>query len=221
MFFKFGTPERLSSLNVSNGNSERRRARIAIIDDEPFTRADALRASGFDLIEIGDISSIENVASYPIIVCDIRGVGATFKSKFEGAHVISEIRNTYPDKYIIAFTGMTYDATYNAKLAKADVSATKDVDTEAWAQILDTAIKEVSNPVRRWIRFRSHLLARDVDLYEVFQLEQAFIKSINIGDSSRLVTVTKNSTFSKETKELIISFAANAVAQLIQGVANS
>ena len=57
MYFTFGSPKKLSSLSdlVSTQGADRRRARIAIIDDEPFTRADALRASGFDLIELGDI----------------------------------------------------------------------------------------------------------------------------------------------------------------------
>lgn len=217
MFFKIGTPERLASLSATNPSLERRRSRVAVIDDEPFIRADALRASGFDLIEIGDISSIESVANYPIVVCDIKGVGVKFKSKFEGAHVIAEIRNTYPDKYLIAFTGMTFDATYNAKLAKADISATKDVDTEAWTQILDSAIKEVSDPTRRWLRFRKHLLAQDIDLYDVFLLEQAFIKSIKNRDQTQLINASRDTPISKETKELIVAFSASAVSQLIQG----
>ena len=154
MYLQLGTPKKLSDLKFSTliESVERRGTRIAVIDDEPFTRAAALRASGFDLIELGDIRSIESVSSYSVIICDIRGVGATFESKFEGAHVISEIRKIFPDKYLIAFTGMTYDATYNDKLAKADVSATKDIDTEAWTQILENGIREVTDPTRRWLR---------------------------------------------------------------------
>jgi hypothetical protein len=219
MFITFGSPQKLASLNDGIGvnGQERRRARIAVIDDEPFTRADSLRASGFDLIEIGDIKSIDMIVGYPVVICDIRGVGTAFQSRFEGAHVLAEIRATYPDKYLIAFTGMTYDATYNSKLAKADVSATKDMDAEAWTQILSTAVKEVSDPVRRWLRFRKHVLESNVDLYSVFKLEQAFIKSIERKDQSYLTNETASGPFSKETKELVMTFAATAVSQLIQG----
>ena len=223
MYFTFGSPKKLSSLSdlVSTQGADRRRARIAIIDDEPFTRADALRASGFDLIELGDIKTIDSVASYPVIVCDIRGVGAAFQSKYQGAHVLAEIRARFPDKYLIAFTGMTYDATYNSKLAKADISATKDIDTEAWSQILETGIKEVTDPVRRWLRFRKHLLEMNIDLYEIFRLEQAFIASIENEDSKLLTDRSSSSPFSKETKELVATFAASAVSQLILGVIGS
>lgn len=219
MFYCIGSPKKLSSLNDKLGvkSVDRRRARIAVIDDEPFTRANALRASGFDLIELGDIKAIDSVMNYPIVVCDIRGVGAAFQSKYEGAHVLAEIRATYPDKYLIAFTGMTYDATYNSKLAKADVAATKDMDSDAWAQVLDTAISEVSDPVRRWLRFRKDLLERHADLYEIFRLEQVFIRAIEQKDQGLLADQSKSGPFSKETKELIASFAASAVAQLIQG----
>lgn len=219
MFLTIGSPKRLSSLRdvASVQGIDRRQTRIAIVDDEPFTRADALRASGFDLIEIGDIRSIDSVARYPIVICDIRGVGAAFQSKYEGAHVISEIRAAYPDKYLIAFTGMTYNANYNSKLAKADISATKDIDTDAWTQILDVAVREVSDPVQRWLRFRKHLLELDADLYEIFQLEQAFIKSIEKKNQKHLTDQSSSGPFSKETKELIATFAASAVAQLIQG----
>ena len=150
-----------------------------------------------------------------MIVCDIRGVGAAFQSKYQGAHVLAEIRARFPDKYLIAFTGMTYDATYNSKLAKADISATKDIDTEAWSQILETGIKEVTDPVRRWLRFRKHLLEMNIDLYEIFRLEQAFIASIENEDSKLLTDRSSSSPFSKETKELVATFAASAVSQLI------
>jgi len=218
MFFTFGNPKRLSSLRDATGipSSDRRQSRIAIVDDEPFTRADALRASGFDLIEIGDIKSIDSVASYPIVICDIRGVGATFQSKYEGAHVIAEIRAAYPDKYLIAFTGMTYNASYNSKLAKADVSATKDIDTDAWTQILDTAVREVSDPVQRWLRFRKHLLETQTDVYEIFQLEQSFIRAIQSRNQKHLTDQGASGPFSKETKELITKFAAIAVSELIK-----
>lgn len=223
MFLKIGTPKKLTDINFMSPaqTAARHGTRIAVIDDDPFLNIDALRASGFNLIELGDIKSIDSITAYSVIICDIKGVGASFGSKFEGAHVISEIRQAYPDKYIIAFTGMIYNATYNVKLAKADFSATKDIDSEAWTKILDIGISEVTDPTKRWLRFRNHLLEKGMDLYDVFCLEQSFIKSIQMRNSKYLEDSTSTSSWSKETKDLITSFAATAVAQLIQGAISS
>ena len=110
MFIHFGKPNKLGDIGQTQLEVAelKRRFDIGVLDDEPFVQANALRAHGFRIVELGgDIKSVEQVASYPIVVCDIKGVGRAFGSKYEGAHVLSEIRKAYPDKYLIAFTGMT------------------------------------------------------------------------------------------------------------------
>lgn len=153
--------------------------RIAIIDDEDFKKSQSLKSHAFNIDEIGDIKTLTEVEVYDIIVCDIHGVGKSFGSRQGGAHVLSEIRKLYPDKYLISYSGAQYDITFNESLSKADSSIAKDAATEDWVEQLETAIKSVGDPKNRWLRFRQRLIeSHDVSAYEVCLLEQAFIKSV-------------------------------------------
>jgi hypothetical protein len=178
-----------------------------------------LRAHGFKITELGgDIKSVDQVAAYPIVICDIRGVGLAFGSRYEGAHVISEIRKAFPDKYLIAFTGMTYDASYNEKLIAADKSTTKDAPIDLWTQLLESGLRSVGDPRERWIRLRATLLTRGVELYDILLLEQAFIKAISERSASSFTERAKKLPFSSEVLDLILKFAAVALLQLISAL---
>jgi hypothetical protein len=110
MFYPIGTPKKLGNLPLTCPEMRilKQKTHIAVIDDEPFHRLEQLRTHGFNITELGDIKAIDQVGSYPIVVCDIKGVGKAFGSPLEGAHVLSEIRKTYPDKYLITFSGATF-----------------------------------------------------------------------------------------------------------------
>jgi hypothetical protein len=153
------------------------------------------------------------------VICDIKGVGAAFGSKYEGAHVLSEIRKAYPDKYLVAFTGMTYDASYNEKLNAADKSATKDTPIEVWTQTLEAGLRAVGDPRERWIRLRPTLLAKGVELYDLLLLEQAFIKSIKERNAKTFSEKMMSLSLSNELLELLGKFAAAALVQLIEAAA--
>lgn len=219
MFFHIGTPLRLSDLGVTLPDTTvlKRWIEIAVLDDEPFIRTEALRTHGFRITELGgDIKSIEQIAMYPIVVCDIRGVGKSFGSRYEGAHVISEIKKSYPDKYLIAYTGMSHDITYNTQLVSADAAATKDAPVDYWTQLLELGLTKVGDPKQRWIRFRSTLLERGVELFDVLELEQAFIKSITRRNSGLLIDKAKRIRIPGEMMDLIAKFSGAALAGLIE-----
>jgi hypothetical protein len=222
MFVPIGRPRQLREVSQTQQDVAdlKRRFDIGVLDDEPFFPASALRAHGFRLVELGgDIKSVEQVAAYPIVICDIKGVGAAFGSKYEGAHVLSEIRKAYPDKYLVAFTGMTYDASYNEKLNAADKSATKDTPIEVWTQTLEAGLRAVGDPRERWIRLRPTLLAKGVELYDLLLLEQAFIKSIKERNAKTFSEKMMSLSLSNELLELLGKFAAAALVQLIEAAA--
>lgn len=215
MFVHFGTPLRLSDLGLTCPELRelKQRVSVAVIDDEPFLKADALRSHGFSITELGgDVKSVDQVMAYPVVVCDIKGVGRAFGSSYEGAHVLSEIRKTFPDKYLISYSGMQYDVSYNHSLSKADASATKDAPAEYWVALLEAALKAVGDPKERWVRFRRTLVDKGLDAFEVFKLEQAFIKSLKARDKSVMV----QAVVPDEVKELVKAFASVALAQIIE-----
>jgi len=75
---------------------------VLIIDDEEFPPTDFLRNNNFRLTQKKDIDNVKDVSEYPIIMCDIRGVGKKLSTDYEGAYLIKEIKQSYPAKRVIA-----------------------------------------------------------------------------------------------------------------------
>ena len=190
---------------------------IAVIDDEKFKDAQALTKNGFRITELGDISDIKSVSEYSIVVCDIRGVGKSFQTKHGAGFVISEIKQRYPDKYIIVYSGSAVDPTYKRYLDKCDDSIRKSADVAEWTNTLDVAIEEMANPTKRWKRLRTIFLNSDMELYDVFLFEQAYIKSFSKKNHQILEAAMKdNSLLDKEellneSAKALIAFAANVI----------
>ena len=181
MFIQLGTPEQLSSIGQETVDIKEAKSKIkiAVLDDKPFAPKESLVSHNFRICELGpDIRSTDMIAAYPIVICDVRGVAKAFGSPLEGAHLVSEIRKDYPDKFIVSYTGDTYSLPITNALAGADRRLAKDDSIDVWTKTLETGLNEVSNPRNRWIRLRAALLSRGVELFQVFKLEQALIKAV-------------------------------------------
>lgn len=218
MFFAIGTPTRLSLIGQEAIDmlEAKSRTEIAVLDDNHFSPKEALVNHKFRIVELGpDIRSIDQISAYHIIICDVAGVGRAFGSNLEGAHLVTEIRKAYPDKFLMAYTGLTYSLAITNALTSADKRMEKDASIEAWVQTLEMGINEVMNPRNRWIRMRKALLERGVELYDVFKLEQAFISSVQQKKPALLANEARSLGVSQEVKDLVIKFTATAVASLI------
>jgi hypothetical protein len=62
---------------------------------------------------------------------------------------------------------------------------------------------------------RRALLARGVELFDVFKLEQAFIKAVKQRKPEVLANEARDLGVAQEIKDLVIKFSATAVATLI------
>lgn len=176
-------------------NIERYETRIAIIDDQNIALIPRIKKHNFNITHFKDVENVSDLLKFKIIVCDIQGVGKSFGSKFEGAHLISEIKKEYPLKYVIAFSGKSFDPTYNKFFKMCDDVMQKGSDINEWVNCLDLAIKNYLNPIYNWESARKTLLERNVSLDEIVKLEQAFINTIIRKDMSiynKLVEKNKN-----------------------------
>lgn len=149
MFLHIGEPKSIKDLNKPSlklNKVDRIKVPILVIDDNEFEYLEHLKKHRFDVTYFSDIPSIESAKEYEVILCDINGVGKIFDSKYEGAHVISELNKKYPFKTIIAYTGYTHDPTYNKFFRLADYVFKKDLDGDEWVDNLDDAIESAVNP---------------------------------------------------------------------------
>jgi DNA-binding NarL/FixJ family response regulator len=221
MFYSLGKPYGIKDLNIPSlklKTIERRKIPIMIIDDEPFTYLEHIKTHRFDIEYFEDINSIESAEAYEIILCDIQGVGKKFKSKFQGAHVIAELRKKYPFKTIIAYTGYTHDPTFNRFFALADFSVKKDIDGDEWIDKLDLAIEIASDPKNKWIKVRDFLLEHNVPLFDIMKLENEYVKLLIQGKPiDTFPSMKLSNEISGDIRAVLQSFTASIIFKLIFG----
>ncbi|RZF65694.1 response regulator [Sphingomonas populi] len=188
----FRTNEELSAYErqaaLSRGVSERRRKlSIAVIDDEPFKPQMNLESYGYSFTLLGDLRSVEQVRQFPLILCDIVGVGRHFDAIKQGASIISEIKNNYPEKVVVAYTGnVTADPAVRAAIERADAIIQKDIDIEDWISELDRLAILATNPFLVWERVRRRMIDIHVNTRDILLLEDSYVRSIQQRDFNLL-----------------------------------
>ena len=198
MYIFLGRPRTIDELRFQAGLSPTDRARIPIlvIDDGDFPYLEILRQNNFNITKVDDVTNVKQVAEYDVVLSDIRGVARSLGSRFEGAHLISEIRQAYPHKYIIAYTSTTFDPQYNSYLASADDMFSKDIDSDA------------SDPSTGWRWLRRRLLDAEVPLYRIMQLEDQFV-AFSMGKRTTFPSPALSSNLTGSVRPLLSAFATS------------
>ena len=166
--------------------AEKRKVRIAIIDDEYVDNAaDNLRSAGYrDVTPITNIARLDDVESFDLLLIDIKGIGARFlqgtkSAALEGLSMAKEIKRQYPLKKVIVFSAMLNEYEDNFILHDiVDAYFVKDGDISERNRQIDQCIKERIDPVFLWKRNRSLLLEKGVSIHAVAKLESKIVESI-------------------------------------------
>lgn len=191
---------------------------IVVIDDKEFTPANNLRRYNFNIAHFADIQNIDAVSRYPVVLCDLLGVGLAFGPRLQGAQVIREIKKNFPDKFVIAYTGGGSSEVSEFAISFADQYLKKDADLEEWCEILDGAISHVSNPALVWKKLRHKLLDADVTPYQIAELEDSFVASVLDGKAvyePRLLEQSGRMSISADGRAILHSMIANALFDVV------
>jgi hypothetical protein len=218
MYYVLGRPKDISDLKgeLSPPIARlREKVKIVAIDDEGFDYADVLRRHGFQITVLNDITDITAIEAYPVVICDIAGVGRSFRSPYEGAHVIAEIRKRYPTKYLIAYTGQRFDASYNRFFVLCDASMRKDAESQEWVEALDDAIKVYVDPVEMWRKARQ-VVSPFVTPIRLAELEDDYVRSVMknrrpFQNERQLIDIPN------DAKAVLLGIAGNVLFKLLGG----
>lgn len=151
---------------------------ILVIDDEEFPLLDDLKKHGFNIEYKKDVTTLKDVEPYPVILCDIHGVGKFLNSDNEGAYLVHLIKKDYPSKIVISYTADTTSPNAQKYLHLADNVVKKGTSIEDWATILTDAIENFTNPVNVWKKVQSELFRANVPTKEIAFLECKYVKAI-------------------------------------------
>lgn len=133
--------------------------RIVVIDDQvdklfPTNDRRSLSSRGFSISYFSDITSLNDIAPYHIILCDVQGVGKSM-SLPHGGLIVKELRAHRPMAYIIMYSGAAnYDPEFNRYFALADSYANwSSLEGDKFDEILDHSIESLCSPAQQWKRF--------------------------------------------------------------------
>ena len=158
----------LSKINIRN------KVPILIIDDEGFSHAEKLANEGYSLKCITSIEALETASEYPIVICDIKGVGTQYDSEKGGLCVVRELKKKYPFKKYAVYSGNDYKLDDLNNLDGVS-RIPKTTDLETWRSYFDDLIDSAVSPIENWKILRTFLLNNDVSLLEVLKLENSFV----------------------------------------------
>lgn len=199
-----------------------RRARfeICVVDDQSFDAGRTLKNFGYRFAEIGDIKKIDEVSTYPIVLCDLMGVGLNFDDRKQGATLIREIRHNYPSIMVAAYSGASASSEQaKAAIALADKFIKKDADNDEWAQALDSLIRDASDQRKIWLRIRRSLIDDGIDTKALLILEDAYVRSVISGKSNfgDLTEVAAKRGLSKFAVDVINGLVSSAIFRAFTG----
>lgn len=165
----------------------RSKIQICLIDDKAQKPLVAkLRVHGYNVTKLDDLTRVSEVEEFPIVVTDIMGIGKSFGSDNEGWHVVRELRNQWPMKYILAYSAGNWDVSYSSYMEHLDGYLKKDALIEEWVVRLDAGVSATGDSVVYWKRCRDLLLKQGVSTEHVALLEDAFVRDVSSGKSKRM-----------------------------------
>lgn len=193
--------------------------KIAVIDDQPFAPEHNLKNNQFQISTFKDVKSVKEVEEYPIVLCDLQGVGVQLAADGQGAFLIEEIKRNYPEKAVVAFTGGSAVSSISKRaFAAADDTLRKDASIDEWREILDRHIKNLSDPVYIWKQLRTRLIRADVTPIELMKLEHAYVSSIKDGATktkNALQDVANSGDTGPHVKREVVGFLASKAFDLV------
>jgi hypothetical protein len=197
---------------VKHQDDRRKAVRMCVIDDQPFAPFKSLTGYGYQIVHLGDIKTIADVADFDLILCDIIGVGSALDNKLQGAAIIAEVKSAYPEKTVIAYTGATMNnPAAKQALAFSDELIKKDDSIDRWKTVLDRNIAKILNPYEIWERIRLDLIRNRIDTRDIIIFEDAYVRSI----------VSRDQTFHLLKEALNSSSLKGDVRSVITGVISS
>lgn len=188
----------------------KRDTRILVVDDKSVPFLEILKSNNYSIKRYPDITDLDVVKNFDIILCDIQGVGKKLNPTLQGVHLVQQIKKLYPFKQVIAFTANPSDPDVVAQLMNVPHAfLQKDASEREWMEALDLCITRFASPVDQWAVIREALLKQKVSTKTVAHLESNFVKSIQKKNSGILLDSLKDHpTISPEMIEILKGLAA-------------
>lgn len=165
----------------------RSKAKILIIDDQPFVHEQALRSAGFNIKVQNQWNDVKDVKDYDMIISDNQGVAQSLGANCDGLSMIKEARKMYPEKKYVVYSANLPDLR-DENLNGLPVR-TKGDKLDMWTGMMDDILSELYDPKLQWRQINHILEHQNVSESMRRKLQNQYVKSVltgkdNIGNTS-------------------------------------
>lgn len=158
--------------------SDRKKYKILIIDDEGFAQKEGLNKLGFKDIDVKfNYTNMEEYSAYDIIFCDINGVAKEIDPYFQGAALAKMIKEMYPDKYVIIFSALDQSLDFYPYYSSVDATIIKNLNSNQLSEKLDQYIATISSPKYKWDSIKRILEFNKIPTEDIAVFEDFFVRS--------------------------------------------
>lgn len=193
---------------------------ILIIDDEGYDEKPLKRLGYIDIEKEYEFSNISNYKKYDVIFCDINNVATDFAN--QGAELAKQIKETYPEKCVVIFTGNPQNVNLSKKYKDCvDDIIEKNADPSELAKIINNYIQRKWNPILYWENMEKEMRKNKVSNKEVGIIEHFYVKSIldkRNYINNDLFECNKNEFSTKEIIEFMLAIGSTIVTLISMGV---
>lgn len=119
------------------------RARILVIDDQPFPYAQLFRKAGYQLTKWRDVTNLSEIEQgrFDIVLLDLQGVGKKL-SQDQGLGVLRHIKEVRPSQVVVAYSNADWPVKYQPFFDQADAVLPKSADFVDFKKLVDDLLQE-------------------------------------------------------------------------------
>lgn len=122
----------------------KKKTKILFVDDEDFARIATLRAAGWNVQQINDVSNYDatEIKSADIIFMDYVGVGKGLSAE-QGIGLLKSIKKRYPEKFLVFYSGHAGFIPGHEVHSIADAWIDKHADAQVYIDQIEAAALHV------------------------------------------------------------------------------
>ena len=178
--------------------------RVLILDDAGYN-IEPLKSLGYINVDVKTVfTDMKEIEMYDVIFCDVTDVAKNIYNDGQGAQLASCIKKTYPNKYVVIFSGQTFKPSFSKYFSEVDAVLDKSANYGEITDHIDKCISIQNDPIKYWKFIKKVMTSNELNDITLSKMEHFYVKSII--DHKDYITNMDSNIFSDIDYSIILNF---------------